>query len=279
LRYLGGMPIVTLTTDIGQRDFLVGDIKGQFLQLDPTVNLCDITHYLPQTNYPQASYICTNAFKHYPAGTFHVIIANLFDTPLKYLLMAKYRQQYIICADNGLLTMITGEKPAEMVSVSLGNAHNLLQITSAVAVAVNTVSKTGQLSSAGQPISTIDEKYPLRPTLGPDWIEGQILFIDQFENVVINITEAEFNEQRKGRGFKIVFKRNEVIETISANYASVPETEKLAWFNSAGYLEIALRNGNMAGLFGLQGFNEQLQKAPTVDTSWFYQTVRVFFEG
>ncbi|TDO25810.1 SAM hydrolase/SAM-dependent halogenase family protein [Sediminibacterium goheungense] len=273
------MPIVTLTTDIGQRDFLVGAIKGQFLQLDPTVNICDITHYLPQTNFPQASYICANAFKHYPSGTFHVVIANLYESPLKYLLMAKHQHQYIICADNGLLTMITGEKPKEIVSITLSNAHNLLQITSAVAVAVNTVSKTGQLSSIGQIIDTIDEKYPLRPTIGPDWIEGQILFIDQFENVVINITEAEFNEHRRGRGFKIVFKRNEVIETISTSYASVPETEKLAWFNSAGYLEIALRNGNMAGLFGLQGFNEQLQKTPSVDTSWFYQTVRVFFEG
>ena len=195
------MPILTLTTDIGQRDFLVGAIKGQFLQLDPTINICDITHYLPQTNFPQAAYICGNAFKHYPAGTFHLVIANLFESPLKYLLMVKHRQQFIICADNGLLTMITGEKPEEMVAISLHNAHNLLQITAATAVAVNTVSKTGQLTSAGQPIAAIDEKYPLRPTVGPDWIEGQILFIDQFENVVINITETEFNEQRKGSEF------------------------------------------------------------------------------
>jgi S-adenosylmethionine hydrolase len=79
--------------------------------------------------------------------------------------------------------------------------------------------------------------------------KGQILFIDNFENVVINITKEEFNEQRNGRSFKIVFKRNEVIETISDNYTSVTESEKLAWFNSAGYLEIALRNGNMAGAF------------------------------
>jgi len=34
----------------------------------------------------------------------------------------------------------------------------------------------------------------------------------------------------------------------------------------------------MAGLFGLQGFNEQMQnKGSASDTNWFYQTVRVFF--
>jgi S-adenosylmethionine hydrolase len=128
-------------------------------------------------------------------------------------------------------------------------------------------------------ITNIVEKYPLRATVGPNWMEGQILFIDNFENVVINITREEFLEQRNGRSFKIVFKRNETIDTISDNYTSVPESEKLAWFNSAGYLEIALRNGNMAGLFGLQGFNEQMQQAgSSMENKWFYQTVRIFFE-
>ena len=146
-------------------------------------------------------------------------------------------------------------------------------------MAINKVSKTGNLLDGGVAIANINEIYPLRPTVGPDWIEGQILFIDQFENVVINITASEFTAQSAGRAFKIVFKRNEVIDSISSNYTSVAETDKLAWFNSAGYLEIALRNGNMAGLFGLQGFNEQMQnKGSASDTNWFYQTVRVFFE-
>jgi S-adenosylmethionine hydrolase len=70
-----------------------------------------------------------------------------------------------------------------------------------------------------------------------------------------------------------------VIEKISENYASVPEHGKIAWFNSAGYLEIALRNGNMAGLFGLQGYNEQMQRSGVSNgNKWFYQTIRVFFE-
>ena len=84
---------------------------------------------------------------------------------------------------------------------------------------------------------------------------------------------------RKNRKFKIVFKRNEVIDTINNNYSSVFEGEKLAWFNSAGYLEIAINKGNIAGLFGLQGFNEKMQQQNVVNQNkWFYQTVRIFFE-
>jgi len=273
------MPILTLTTDIGQRDYLVGAIKGQFVNLMPTLNICDITHYLSQTNFPQAAYTCNNAFKFYPAGSFHLLIVNLFESSVNYMLVAKYRDQFIICPDNGLLTMITRTKPAEMVAISFDKQNTLLEMTQLVAEAVAKIHTTGNLLAAGPPIADIEEKYPLRATLGPDWMEGQILFIDNFENVVINITKEEFIEQRNGRSFKIVFKRNEIIDVISDNYTSVSESEKLAWFNSAGYLEIALRNGNMAGLFGLQGFNEQMQQAgSSMENKWFYQTVRIFFE-
>jgi len=273
------MAILTLTTDIGQRDYLVGAIKGQFLGLLPTLTIADITHYLSPSNFPQAAYTCSNAFKYYPAGTYHFVIVNLFETTVKHLLVARHNGQFIICPDNGLLTMITGQKPWELVTIAVNRQQTLLSISQLVANAVLAIENTGNLLSAGAPADTIVEKYPLRATVGPDWMEGQILFIDHFENVVINITREEFEEQRNGRNFKIMFKRNESIDTISDNYASVAESEILAWFNAAGYLELAIRNGNMAGLFGLRGFNEQLQQGMAgMDNKWFYQTVRVFFE-
>ncbi len=105
-------------------------------------------------------------------------------------------------------------------------------------------------------------------------MEGQILFIDHFENIIVNITHDQFEEQRRGRSFKIIFKRDEVINVISETYANVKEGEKLALFNSAGYLEIAINKGNAAGLFGLQGFTG---RTDTQQTRLFYQTVRIQF--
>ncbi len=52
-----------------------------------------------------------------------------------------------------------------------------------------------------------------------------------------------------------------MINVISETYANVKEGEKLALFNSAGYLEIAINKGNAAGLFGLQGFTEKIASA------------------
>ncbi|HEX3023936.1 MAG TPA: SAM hydroxide adenosyltransferase, partial [Chitinophagaceae bacterium] len=207
------------------------------------------------------------------------IVLNFFENISQHILIAKYQDQFIACPDNGILTMIAGQKPKEIIAIDISKQNTLLQYTGMIAQAIGKIINGAEFISVGEPIQSINEKYPLRATLGNDWMEGQILFIDQFENVVINITKAEFEEHRKNRKFKIVFKRNEVIDTINNNYSSVFEGEKLAWFNSAGYLEIAINKGNIAGLFGLQGFNEKMQQQNVANQNkWFYQTVRIFFE-
>jgi S-adenosyl-L-methionine hydrolase (adenosine-forming) len=135
------------------------------------------------------------------------------------------------------------------------------------------------IKNIGTPDISIIEKNHLRPLLGEAWIEGQIIFIDNFENVIVNITREQFEEQRKGRSFKIIFKRDEVIDRISESYADTYEGEKLALFNSAGYLEIAINKGNAAGLFGLKGYSEKTSKISNImQTRLFYETVKIYFE-
>ena len=50
---------------------------------------------------------------------------------------------------------------------------------------------------------------------------------------------------------------------LSENYSSVSPGEKLAWFNAAGFLEISVNKGNMAGLFGLRGLPMMLVRYKT----------------
>ena len=116
---------------------------------------------------------------------------------------------------------------------------------------------------------------------GDNFIEGQIILIDKFENVIVNISKVQFEEHRKGRKFSIIFKRDEVIDKLSESYADVPEGDKLAFFNSAGYLEIAINKGHAASLFGLQRFSEKQHKTAQqqyINSRMFYQTVKVYFE-
>ena len=277
------MPLLTLTSDIGEQDFLAGAMKGQLLQSINGLNIVDITHSLSPFNYPQAAYVCRNAIRNFAAGTFHLILVNIFDEKPEHLLMAEHNGQYIGCADNGLLTMILEEVPQKVVALPLGKVDqkNTLYCVSVFGKAINEIINGKTLEETGDATVSIRVKNPLKPMLGNNWIEGQIIFIDNFENVIVNINKEDFEEQRKGRSFTIVFKRDEVIDKISETYADVSEGEKLALFNAAGYLEIAINKGNAAGLFGLQGFSEkqnQHAQQQFINSRLFYQTVKVFFQ-
>lgn len=275
------MPLLTLTSDIGHQDFLIGAIKGQLLQSDTNLILVDVSHNLSPFNYPQAAYVCRNAINNFPAGSFHLVLVNLFDEKPEHMLLAEHNGQFIGCADNGLLTMILEEIPQKVVALALdkNQQKNTLSCAAVFGKAFKQLSSGKKLEEIGDAEISIQVKNPLRPLLTNEYIEGQIIFIDNFENVIVNIHKDEFEEQRKGRRFTIAFKRDEVIDRISETYADVNEGEKLALFNSAGYLEIAINKGNAAGLLGLQSFSEkQLQQSQYMNSRLFYQTVKVFFE-
>jgi S-adenosylmethionine hydrolase len=275
------MPLITLTSDIGQQDYLVGAAKGRLLRINPEFRIIDISHSLSPFNYPQAAYVCRSAIKNFPEYTFHIVLINLFESKPDQLLLAFNKDQYVVCADNGLLSMILEDKPDMVIGIPMEKAaiKNTLYCIDIAAKAITQLVNGEPIQNIGIPDPDYTEKNPLRPTLGENWIEGQIIFIDNFENVIVNITQEQFEQQRKGRRFKIVFKRDEVIERISGSYADVPQGEKLVLFNSAGYMEIAINKGNAAGLFGLRGYNEHHAATSTmVQNRLFYQSIKVFFE-
>src|SRR3954464_7156702 len=113
------MPIITLTTDIGQQDYVVAAVKGQLYSVSESLTIVDVSHQLSSFNYPQAAYFCGSAFKYFPSGTFHIVLVNMFDQKPTQMLLAYHNKQYIACADNGLLTMIIDGRPEKVVGLPL----------------------------------------------------------------------------------------------------------------------------------------------------------------
>jgi S-adenosylmethionine hydrolase len=199
----------------------------------------------------------------------------VFDSKDLEIVLTQYNNQWLIGSNNGLLPMILDDENNPVVKLRLPATDNF-SIMDAVSVIIDTLQGLlagNTLESIGEPTQWT-KKPELSPQIGDNWIEGQILYIDRFENVVANIPKKLFEEQRNGRGFSIVFKRDEVIDSISNSYADVAPGQKLAIFNAAGYLEIAVNKGNAAGLFGLQGYAENQYLSNRI----FYQTIRVYFQ-
>jgi S-adenosylmethionine hydrolase len=273
------MTLVTLTSDLGDQDYVLGAVRGTLYKHLPSFMQVDITHRLKPFNDAQAASVIKNTLKFFPEGTYHLILSNFFHYVPENLILAKFKNHYLGLADNGLLGMITDGQFEEITAIPLKNLESktIPECIELMAIAISKISAGELLSDVGNSSHNIRQRTPLRLQVYDDAIEGQILYVDQFENVVVNISKEEFEFYRKGRGFKIIFRRDEMIDKISSSYADVPEGEKLALFNTSGFLEIAINKGNAAGLLGLHTYDEK-NSSLYAQSRHFYHSVKIYFD-
>src|ERR1700743_657739 len=108
------MAIITLTTDLGDKDIYQAALKGSILKLLPGVNIIDITHSVSAFNIQQAAFILKNSFYYFPEQTVHLIgIDTVYNKDTRYLAV-KYRNHYFVGADNGIFSLMFNSDPEEM---------------------------------------------------------------------------------------------------------------------------------------------------------------------
>jgi len=247
------MGIITLTTDLGDKDIYQAALKGSILKVLPTANIVDITHSVTAFNIQQAAFILKNSYYYFPEQTVHLIgIDTVYNTNVKYLAV-KYRNHYFVGADNGIFSLMFNTDPDEMVEITIMQDLKFLHfpLTDIFVKAACKLAQGGKLTDIGVPVDTIEKKMNLQPVIEKNLIKGMVIYIDSFQNVITNITKDLFMQIQQGRRFILYFKRNEVITQLSWYYNEVDEGEKLCLFGISDHLEIAINKGNASGLLGL----------------------------
>jgi S-adenosyl-L-methionine hydrolase (adenosine-forming) len=247
------MAIITLTTDLGDKDIYQAVIKGSILKLSPSVNIVDITNSIATFNIQQAAFVLKNSFYYFPEGTVHLIGVDTVNNIDKRYLAVKYKAHYFVGADNGIFSLTFDEQPEEIVEINLVQDFKFLHFPLAdiFVKASCHLAAGGTLKEIGLPLTEFEKKMNLQPVVEKNLIKGGVIYIDSYQNVITNITKEFFNKVQNGRRFKLSFKRNETIDHLSWHYNEVPEGEKLCLFGISDHLEIAINKGNAAGLLGL----------------------------
>src|ERR1700744_4017265 len=113
------MAIITLTTDLGDKDIYQAALKGSILKLLPEVKIIDITHSVAVFNVQQAAFILKNSFYYFPESTVHLIgIDTVYNTGTKYLAV-RYKNHYFVGADNGIFSLMFDTDPDEMAEINI----------------------------------------------------------------------------------------------------------------------------------------------------------------
>ena len=249
------MSIITLTTDYGLKDHFVGALKGKIVSQLPTATIIDISHDVDPFNVAQTSYLIESAYVSFPKGTVHLIGVDIERNRETQHIAMQWNDQYFICADNGVLSILTQKIiPQKIVAINIHDRlhSNATDLDVFVKVACH-LAKGGLLNVIGKEITSIKDVTELQATVLDNQIKGNVIYIDHYGNVVTNISKNLFLETGKGRPYEIKFK-TKTIKTILPNYSDIVvsdkysikdyEGEKLAIFNEAGFLEIALFRSN-----------------------------------
>src|SRR5258705_4958090 len=98
--------IITLTTDYGTTDHLVGTMKGVILKINPDVTIVDITHTVTAYDLLDGALAIGSAYAYFPPKTVHVVVVDPGVGTERRPLLVSAQNQYFIAPDNGVLSVI-----------------------------------------------------------------------------------------------------------------------------------------------------------------------------
>ena len=265
---MSNSPIITLLSDLGTKDASGSMAKAILMRHVPDAIFVDISHHIARYNLQQAAYLLLSAYRHFPKGTIHLLLVDVFSGETPRMLLAEKEGFFFIAPDNGLLPLSFGtELEDTRLCMEFSKPYVFSEWIDAAGLVIGTLQNSnGKLPY--QPCELKRVPHLLQPKATPYGVECNILYIDRYENIVLDITKAQFDEIVKNRPFKIKIMRLQDITTVRYNYNDVPHGDPLCRFNDAGFLEIALNHAQAATLLGLTSVDAANLR---------YQTIKIFF--
>lgn len=258
------MSIITLTTDFGTKDHFVGAIKGTIYQELPDARIVDISHHISPFNITETAYILKNTYKSFPDGSIHIVgVDSELNIENKHIAL-KLDNHFFICADNGVISLLSQEiKPEKIVEINIhdriSTSFPVLDVFVKVACHI---ARGGTLEVIGKTITEFKKIKEIQPSISTDskTIFGNVIYIDNYGNCISNISKKLFQEIGKGCSYEIKAK-NYSFKTVLNKYSDIVDFNiskelrqkdgtRMAIFNSANYLEIAMYRSNLQTVGG-----------------------------
>ncbi|HTO16098.1 MAG TPA: SAM-dependent chlorinase/fluorinase [Edaphocola sp.] len=250
--------IATLISDFGTKDNSIAVSKGMLLRYCPTIQFIDITHEVEEYNLTQCSYLLKSSFSVFPEHTVHISLFGIMEQHPAVVLLAKVDNHYFISADNGLLEFTFSKEKLKVWRLNNSESNNFLDWLKNSGSLLKDIENIDE--SWIQSNMTVHTSVKQLPDIQPELtnegdLKCRVIHIDEFGNIILNITIEAFDEFRNGRTFSIFPPRQNAIEKIVNNFDGLVKGMPYCMVNSAGYLQLGLYKGNAADLYGFNLFD------------------------
>ncbi len=249
------MGLITLISDWGIKDYYVAAVKGMIYKSFPNAQIVDISHNVQPFDSTEAAFILRNVYKNFPDGTVHIIGINTEESINSVHTVVYYNKQYFIGSDDGIFSLIIEDKPESIISLEIPMESPTYTFSGRdrFAKAAAHLAKGGNLDELGSHRESILTKILFAPPINNNTLKGMIISIDNYHNLITNISKSDFKKFTKGHKFEISFRSNKYkINSIDDSYDDVVNGELVALFTTGDVLEIAINKGKAASLLGIR---------------------------
>jgi len=248
--------VITLTTDFGLQDYYVSAMKAVILDIAPDVRLIDISHDIPSQDIMAGSWILKNSAMLFPEGTVHTVVVDPGVGTDRNAVAVKIEDQYFIGPDNGIFSLLTQE--LDYTAVRLDNEQYWRDEMSKTfhgrdifAPAAAHLSEGVPMEELGEPLDELVTYRWTVPIADKDGLEGMVIHIDKFGNLVTNISSDQIEDVIEDKSVKI-YVGNTILDEIVSTFGAVAEGEPMAFIGSSGMLEVGINKGNAEEMLSVQ---------------------------
>jgi S-adenosylmethionine hydrolase len=248
-------PIITLTTDFGTSDHLVGTMKGVILNINPAARIVDLNHHVAPFDVLDGALSIANAYSYFPPRTIHVVIVDPGVGTDRRPLLVSGEKQYFIAPDNGVLSVIFARESCTVRHITA--EHYFLNPISSTfhgrdifAPTAAWLSKAFQTEAFGEEITDFVRFTMPKPKATGQVVKGVVLRVDAFGNLMTNLTIEHVPLETVEAGMVKLSVGGKEIRKLVQTFALGAPGEPVAVFGSAGFLEVAVNRGNASRTLG-----------------------------
>ncbi len=247
--------IITLTTDFGASSPYVAAMKGVILRINPAIQLVDLSHVVPAQNVAHAGFFLAGAVPYFPHSALHLVVVDPGVGSDRSILCVDLGGHLLVGPDNGFWSPLQRRLAVEPVVYRIeDNRWQLTQVSHTfhgrdrMAPAIAHLSLGRAPCALGPRVKKWCELAEAQPIVWPGEIRGSIVFIDDFGNLITNITGAHVRALSDAYEVEVGGK---TLRGIMRTYSDVSPKNPLALLSSFDLLEIAVCQGNAELLFSV----------------------------
>lgn len=248
--------IVTLTTDFGLQDHYVSVMKAVMLGVNPDIRFVDVSHQIPPQDIMAGAWVVRNASMEFPPGTVHLVVVDPGVGTERNAVAVKINNQFFVGPDNGLFSLIGDEYDYEAYRLTNRSfwkkePSNTFHGRDIFAPVAAHLAGGAKLSDLGERVEELITYRWAVPISDKDGIQGWVIHIDRYGNLISNIT-SELIDNSIGESKFRIYTGNTILDEIVPTFNTVADGEPAAYIGSSDTLEIAINKGNAQEMLGVQ---------------------------